>query len=78
VGSLTGGVLADVAAPTVPIGAEFWGLARDVRRRIEREDADYNALVNRLLDPVIERLRRHPHRPPGSHGEAGQMPCQPA
>ena len=48
--------------PPVPIGAQFMGRARDLRRRVEREDTAYDAAVNQLIDPVMSRLRRHPAR----------------
>jgi hypothetical protein len=46
----------------VPIGAEYWGKARDFRRRVEREDADYIATLNGLLAPIEQRLKRYPGR----------------
>ena len=46
----------------VPIGAEYWGKARDMRRRIAVEDREYDRLVDVLIQPVKERLRRCPGR----------------
>jgi hypothetical protein len=54
---------ADVYEPT-PIGAEFFGRARDLRRRIAAEDAQYDASVKELIEPIRDRLRRYPRRSP--------------
>jgi hypothetical protein len=47
-----------------PIGAQFWGLARDLRRRVGLEDIAYDAAVRELVTPVRDRLRRYPRRAP--------------
>lgn len=57
---LTAQVEASPPTPVVP--REFYGRARDIRRQIEREDATYDAAINRLTDPVRARLQRFPHR----------------
>ena len=53
-------VLDQVAVGTVPVGAEFFGKARDLRRRVEREDAKFFPAINRLIAPA--RLRKFPER----------------
>jgi hypothetical protein len=50
------------APPRVPVGAQWTGLARDIRRRIVAEDRLYDAALRRLTAPLRERLRRYPGR----------------
>jgi hypothetical protein len=42
--------------------AEFLGKARDIRRRVAREDTEYDRTVDALIAPVQDRLRRYPQR----------------
>ena len=46
----------------VPVGAEFFGKARDLRRRVEREDAKFFPAINSLIAPIDTRLRKFPER----------------
>jgi hypothetical protein len=46
----------------VSITAEARGKARDLRRRVEREDGTYIATVHAVVEPVRDRLRRFPRR----------------
>ena len=52
----------DTEADAAPIGAAYWDLARDFRRRIAADDAAYLRAVDAISQPVIERLRRYPGR----------------
>lgn len=50
-------------APPVPaVGAQWLGLARDLRRRVGVEDVLYDQTVAELIAPLKERLRRYPNR----------------
>ena len=51
----------DAAVPA-PVGREFLGAARDLRRQIEREDNVVNVTINALTAPIRDRLRRFPQR----------------
>ena len=42
-------------------GARF-GKARDLRRRVEREDVKFFPAINRLIAPIDARLRKFPER----------------
>jgi hypothetical protein len=55
-------VLDDADASAGPVGAEYFGKARDLRSRIVAEDSEYDLLVVQLIEPVHDRLRRFPHR----------------
>lgn len=55
-------MLDSVTAPAVPLGAQWLGLARDLRRRVAAEDAQYDAAIQELIAPIRDRLRRFPHR----------------
>ena len=55
-------VAAELAVPAVPVGAEFFGKARDLRRRVAREDANFIATINSLIAPIDARLRKFPAR----------------
>jgi hypothetical protein len=55
-------VIDQVTAPTVPLGAEFYSRARDIRRRIVPENERFDAEVRALLAPIFDRLRRYPRR----------------
>ena len=55
-------MLDQLAVRAVPVGAEFFGKARDLRRRVEREDAKFFPAINRLIAPIDGRLRRFPER----------------
>lgn len=46
----------------LPVGREFYGRARDIRRQITAEDLVYDATVDALMAPVGDRLRRFPKR----------------
>jgi hypothetical protein len=52
----------DLAYAPVSISTEARGRARDLRRRVEREDDAYINTIHRLIEPVQERLRRYPQR----------------
>jgi hypothetical protein len=45
-----------------PIGAEFFGKARDFRRRVQAEDTAFLVEIGALIEPVEARLHRHPDR----------------
>jgi hypothetical protein len=60
--ALSRNVAADPAVPAVPVGAEFIGKARDLRRRVEREDANLIPTINSLIAPIDARLRKFPAR----------------
>lgn len=47
---------------TIPIGAEFWGKARDFRRRVLAEDIAFGQALDVMVKPIVERLRRYPDR----------------
>jgi hypothetical protein len=49
--------------PPVRISAAAWGLARDLRRRVEVEDGEYLAAVAGLFAPIRARQKRQPGRP---------------
>ena len=51
----------NLSAPA-PVDREFYGRARDLRRRVEREDAKFIPTINSLIAPIDARLRRHPAR----------------
>jgi hypothetical protein len=55
-------VLDQLSEPSVPVGAEFFGKARYLRRRVEREDAQFVATINGLIAPIEQRLRKYPTR----------------
>jgi hypothetical protein len=46
----------------VSISTEARGHARDLRRRVEREDEAYLSTIHQLIEPVLQRLRRYPRR----------------
>jgi hypothetical protein len=48
--------------PAPAVGAAFMGRARDLRRRVEREDGEYITTVNALIMPAQQRLRKFPQR----------------
>ena len=45
-------VLDQLAVRAVPVGAEFFGKARDLRRRVAHEDAKFFPAINRLIAPI--------------------------
>ena len=49
-------------SPPAPVDREFYGRARDLRRRVEREDAKFIPTINSLIAPIDARLRRYPAR----------------
>ena len=49
----------NLSAPA-PVDREFYGRARDLRRRVEREDAKFIPTINSLIAPIDARLRRYP------------------
>ena len=49
-------------SPDPAIGREFYGRARDIRRKVAAEDRIYDATIDVLIEPVRDRLRRFPHR----------------
>ena len=51
----------NVSAPA-PVDREFYGRARDLRRRVEREDAKFFPTINSLIAPIDGRLRKFPER----------------
>jgi hypothetical protein len=55
-------VSAVLAEQTERPPAEFFGKARDLRRRVAAEDPVFDATVDALLGPVRDRRRRFPHR----------------
>jgi hypothetical protein len=55
-------VLDQLAVRAVPVGAEFFGKARDLRRRVAHEDAKFFPAINRLIAPIDARLRKFPER----------------
>ena len=55
-------MLDQLAVRAVPVGAEFFGKARDLRRRVEREDAKFFSAISRLIAPIDARLRKFPER----------------
>ena len=55
-------MLDQLAARAVPVGAEFFGKARDLRRRVAHEDAKFFPAINRLIAPIDARLRKFPER----------------
>ena len=60
-------MLDQVTAPTdahasVSVSTEARGRARDIRRQIEREDAEYDRTILALLQPARDRLKRFPRR----------------
>jgi hypothetical protein len=48
--------------PPPAIGREWFGRARDLRRRVEREDTQFIDTIHALLMPAQLRLVRYPHR----------------
>ena len=71
-GAVTGVVLDQLAAWAVPVGAEFFGKARDLRRRVAHEDAKFFPAINRLIAPIDARLRKFPERRQDAAGNAGR------
>ena len=55
-------MLDQLAVRAVPVGAEFFGKARDLRRRVAHEDAKFFPAINRLIAPIDARLRKFPER----------------
>ena len=47
---------------SAPIGAAYWELARDLRRKIAADDEAFLRDLHAISKPVIERLRRYPGR----------------
>ena len=46
----------------MPVGAEFFGQARDLRRRVLLEDEQLGRVMHAAMAPIYERLRRYPER----------------
>jgi hypothetical protein len=46
--------------PPRAVDAEFLGRAREFRRRFEPGDRAINGVVDCLMQPLIDRSRRHP------------------
>lgn len=75
-------MLDELARPTVPVAREFYGRARDLRRKVAAEDPLFDATIRSLLAPLRLRLQRYPLRPPRQEALADvitgwlNMPCR--
>jgi hypothetical protein len=55
-------VLDHIDEPAVPVGEEFFGKARDFRRRVQHEDTQFIATIGGLIEPIRQRLLKYPAR----------------